>query len=175
MNWYARGKESWCGWSRGTERSCWSEIGEVHKCRPGAGVWISSLMEALKGGKQRRDLIWFTFLEDHSECFRRRQWQLIPVLLPGTSHGWRSLVGYSPWDREESDTTEWLHFPALEKEMATHSSILACRIPGMEERGGLPSMGSHRVGHNCCDLAAAAECFIEKRLWDVKSRSWGTT
>ena len=40
------------------------------------------------------------------------------------------------------------HFHALEKEMATHSSILAWRIPGMGEPGGLPSMGSHRVGHN---------------------------
>ena len=46
---------------------------------------------------------------------------------------------------------------ALEKEMATHSSVLAWRIPGTEEPGGLPSMGSHRVGHDCSDLAAAAE------------------
>ena len=43
-----------------------------------------------------------------------------------------------------------------EKEMATHSSVLAWRIPGMVEHGGLPSMGSHRVGHDCSDLAAAA-------------------
>ena len=40
--------------------------------------------------------------------------------------------------------------------MATHSSVLAWRIPGMEEPGGLPSMGSHRVGHDRSDLAAAA-------------------
>ena len=40
------------------------------------------------------------------------------------------------------------HFHALEKEMATHSSVLAWRIPGTGEPGGLPSMGSHRVGHN---------------------------
>ena len=45
---------------------------------------------------------------------------------------------------------------ALEKEMATHSSILAWRNPGMEEPGGLPSMGSHRVGHDLSALAAAA-------------------
>ena len=43
-----------------------------------------------------------------------------------------------------------------EKDMATHSSILAWRIPGMEEAGGLPSVWSHRVGHNRSDLAAAA-------------------
>ena len=40
----------------------------------------------------------------------RRQWQPTPVLLPGNSHGRRSLVGCSPWGREETDTTEWLHF-----------------------------------------------------------------
>ena len=114
---------------------------------------------------------------------QRGQWHPTPVLLPGKSHGWRSLVGCSPWGREESDTTERLHFhfslscigegngnpfqcscfenprvggawwaaiygvtqgrtrlsdfsftfhfPALEKEMATHSSVLAWRIPGM--------------------------------------------
>ena len=46
--------------------------------------------------------------------------------------------------------------PAVEKEMATHSSILAWRIPETEEPGGLPSMGSHRVGHDWSDLVAAA-------------------
>ena len=40
----------------------------------------------------------------------RRKWQPTPVLLPGESHGGRSLLGYSPWDHKESDTTEWLHF-----------------------------------------------------------------
>ena len=49
------------------------------------------------------------------------------------------------------------------EEMATHSSVLAWRIPGMGEHGGLPSMGSHRVGHNWSDLAAAAE---------LKSSKW---
>ena len=48
------------------------------------------------------------------------------------------------------------HFHALEKEMATHSSVLAWRIPGMGEPGGLPSMGSDRVRHNWSNLAAAA-------------------
>ena len=80
----------------------------------------------------------------------RRRWHPTPVLLSGKSHGWRGLVGCGPWSRTESDTTERLHFhfPALEKEIATHSSVLAWRIQGMGEPGGLPSMGSHRVGHN---------------------------
>ena len=54
------------------------------------------------------------------------------------------------------DFTFTFHFYALEKEMATHSSVLAWRIPGTGEPGGLPSMGSHRVGHDWSDLAAAA-------------------
>ena len=47
----------------------------------------------------------------------------------------------------------------LQKGVATHSSVLAWRIPGTGEPGGLPSMGSHRVGHDCCDLAAFLACF----------------
>ena len=61
-------------------------------------------------------------------------------------------MGCSPWGLEELDMTERLHFTflfhALEKEMATHSSVLAWRIPGTGEPGGLPSMESHRVGHD---------------------------
>ena len=57
-------------------------------------------------------------------------------------------MGCSPWGRKELGTTERLHFHALEKEMATHSSVLAWRIPGTAEAGGLPSMGSRRVGHD---------------------------
>ena len=55
-----------------------------------------------------------------------------------------------------SNFTFTLHFHALEKEMATHSSVLAWRIPGTGEPGGLLSMGLHRVGHDWSDLAAAA-------------------
>ena len=55
-----------------------------------------------------------------------------------------------------SDFTFTFHCHALEKEMATHSSVLAWRIPGTGQPGGLPSMGSHRVRHNWSDLAAAA-------------------
>ena len=56
----------------------------------------------------------------------------------GVAEGWARL----------SDFTFTFHLPALEKEMATHSSVLAWRIPGTGEPGGLPSMGSHRVGHD---------------------------
>ena len=56
----------------------------------------------------------------------------------------------------EKDFTFTFHFHALEKEMVTHSSVLAWRIPGTGEPGGLPSIGSHRVGHDWSDLATAA-------------------
>ena len=60
-------------------------------------------------------------------------------------------MGCSPWGYVVghllSDLTFTFHFHTLEKEMATHSSVLAWTIPGMAEPGGLPSMGSHRVGH----------------------------
>ena len=62
-----------------------------------------------------------------------------------------------------SDFTFTLHFHALEKEMATHSSVLAWRIPGTGEPGVLPSMGLHRVGHDRSDLAAAILYLSQKR------------
>ena len=69
---------------------------------------------------------------------------------------WAAVHGVTKSQTRLSDFTFTFHFQALEKEMATHSSVLAWRIPGMEEPGGLPSMGSHRVGHDWSDLAAAA-------------------
>ena len=63
-----------------------------------------------------------------------------------------------------SDFTFPFHFHALEKEMATHSSVLALGIPGTGEPSGLPSMGSHRVGHNWSDLAAAAAAGLVRQV-----------
>ena len=61
---------------------------------------------------------------------------------------WAAVHGVAGSRTRLSNLTFPLHFHALEKEMATHSSVLAWRIPGTAEPGGLPSMGSHRVGHN---------------------------
>ena len=75
-------------------------------------------------------------------------------LIPGSGRspedGWSSMVGCSPWGREESDTTERLpfHFSLACIGEGTHSSVLAWRIPGTREPGGLPSIGLHRVGHD---------------------------
>ena len=68
---------------------------------------------------------------------------------------WAAVHGVVKSRTRLSDFTFTFHFHAM-KETATHSSVLAWRIPGMEEPGGLLSMGSHRVGHNWSDLAAAA-------------------
>ena len=61
---------------------------------------------------------------------------------------WATVHGVAKSQTRLSDFTFTLHFHALEKEMATHSSVLALRIPGTGELGGLLSMGSHRVGHD---------------------------
>ena len=68
---------------------------------------------------------------------------------------WAAIHGVSKSWTWLSDFTFIFHFHALEKEMKTHSSVLARRIPGMGEPVGLPSMGSHRVGHDWSDLAVA--------------------
>ena len=76
---------------------------------------------------------------------------------PMDGGAWKAAVhGVAKSQTRLSDFTFTFHFHALEKEMATHSSVLAWRIPGVGEPGGLPSMGSHRVGHDWIDLAAAA-------------------
>ena len=75
---------------------------------------------------------------------------------PMDGGAWKAAVhGVDEGRTRLSDFTFTFHFHALEKEMATHSSVLAWRIPGMREPGGLPSMGSHRVGHDWSDLAVA--------------------
>ena len=75
---------------------------------------------------------------------------------------WAAVHGVTRSWTQLSDFMFAFHFHALEKEMATHSRVLAWSIPGMGEPGGLPSMGSHRVGHNWSDLAAAAATEILK-------------
>ena len=106
-----------------------------------------------------------------------------PVFLPGEFHGQRSLVGYSPWDYKELDTTEWLTHThththkerndnSLEEEgNGNPLTILAWRIPETEEPGGLPCVGLHRVGHDWCDLAAAAAASSVHRVCAIATNS----
>ena len=100
------------------------------------------------------------FIEQTHSNWRRRQWQPTPVLLPGKSHGQRSLVGCSPWGHEESDTTEHLHFhfslSCIGERNGNPLQGSCLENPRDREPGGLPSMGLHRVGYDWSDLAAAA-------------------
>ena len=100
--------------------------------------------------------------------FQRRQWHPTPVLLPGKSHGWRSLVGCSPWGRWELDTAERLHFHfSLSCIGEGNGKPLQCSClenPRDGEPGGLPSMGSHRVGLDWSDSAAAAAACHSRNL-----------
>ena len=81
---------------------------------------------------------------------------------------WATVHGVAKSQTRLSDFTFNFHFHALEKEMATHSSVLAWRIPGTGEPGGLLSMGSHRVGHDWSDLAVAAKWVsFETRIQQV--------
>ena len=93
---------------------------------------------------------------------RRRQWHPTPVLLPGKSHGqrslWAAVHGVAKSRTRLSNFTFTFHFHALEKEMATHSSVLAWRIPGMGKPSGLLSIGSHRVGHDWSDSSSRPPC-----------------
>ena len=89
---------------------------------------------------------------------------------------WAAVHGVARSRTRLSDFTFTFHFHALEKEMATHSSVLAWRIPGMAEPGGLLSMGLHRVGHDWSNLAAAAAgSFPMSRLFTSGSQSIGAS
>ena len=117
---------------------------------------------------------WATSLSLFTFMHWRRKWQPTPAFLPGESQGGRSLVGRSPWGPSESDKTEWLYFRfSLSCIGEGNGNPLQCSclenprdggawwaavygVAWMGEPGGLPSMGSHRVGHGWSDLAAAA-------------------
>ena len=73
---------------------------------------------------------------------------------------WAAVHGVAQSQTWLSNFTFTFHFHALEKEMATHSSVLAWRIPGTGEPRGLPSLGSHRVGHDWRDLAASNQATL---------------
>ena len=77
---------------------------------------------------------------------------------------WAAVYGVAQSWTWMSNFTFTFHFHALEKEMAIHSSVLAWRIPGMGDPGGLPSMGSHRVGHDWSDLAISQYSYLENSM-----------
>ena len=122
-------------------------------------VWIISLYWAVfnKLYKLLKEYIGSEFGVHESSCTTR------PIV-------YMKLFPKGPhWNRWNNWVIHMIQmwFSALEKEMATHSSVLAWRIPGMGEPGGLPSMGSHRVGPDWSDLAAAAAATHLPKLFSV--------
>ena len=81
---------------------------------------------------------------------------------------WAAVHGVARSQTRLNDFALTFHFHALEKEMAPHSSVLAWRIPGTAEPGGLPSMGSHRGGHDRSALAAAVMTIVCKLASQLK-------
>ena len=115
--------------------------------------------------------------------FKWKWWNILPQsFFPGEGNGtplqysclenpmdggawWAEVHEVAKSRTRLSNFTFTFHFHALEKEMATHSSVLAWRIPGTVEPDGLPSMGSYRVGHDWSDLAVAVEDTLAK--WNI--------
>ena len=85
---------------------------------------------------------------------------------------WAAVHGVAKGWTRLSDFTFTFHLHALEKEMATHSSVLAWRIPGTVEPGGLPSLGSHRVGHYWSDLALNTRNWQNLQTLQVQKILW---
>ena len=133
-------------------------------------IWLKNISQIIFHCRLLKDIEYSSLCYTIGLCYlsilcmvvhicRRRQWHPTPGLLPGKSHGWRSLVGCSPWGREELDTTERLHFDfSLSCTGEGNGNPLQCSClenPRDGEPGGLLSMGSHRVGYDWSDLAAA--------------------
>ena len=74
----------------------------LYRWQVNSWIWESRVLERCEDSR--------LLFGNHQHIDQRRRWHPTPVFLPGKSHGWRSLVGCSPWGREESDTTERLHF-----------------------------------------------------------------
>ena len=117
----------------------------------------SSLLEEFWSQGRKRHLLYSSLLFAKSGEGNGIPLQYSCLENPLDRGAWKAAVHGVPKSRTRlSDFTFTFHFYALEKEMATHSSVLAWRLSGKGEPGGLPSMGSHRVGHDWSNLAAAA-------------------
>ena len=150
--------------------------------------WMEEPGRLQSMGSRRVRHDWATSLSLFTFMHWRRKWQPTPVLLPGESQGWRSVVGCHPWGRYESDITERLHFHfSLSCIGEGNGNPLQCSCLENPRDSGPPSMGSHRVGHDWSNLAAATAaikqniCMISKQIpvndtwWSLCLRTTGKT
>ena len=108
----------------------------------------------------------------------RRKWKPTPILLPGKSHGWRSLVGYSPWGHKESDTTERLHFhfyPVLQSHtphICIPEDILfsLCAVPSLVL--SLANLSYFIIPNSSSHLNSESPPCSAAETWKLKSVSW---
>ena len=115
--------------------------------------------------------LWLTYFETESLYLLTPSSIFVP---PPPPHFLLTLAATNSFLVSVSLFYFWLEVEVLEKEMATHSSVLAWRIPGTGEPGGLPPMGSHRVGHDWSDLAAAAAAEVRWYLFVFLSLTYFT-
>ena len=122
-----------------------------------SGVPWVSFHGAIQESESRAPLSWIQGLSPPQGKGNGTPLQYSCLENPMEGGAWKAAVhGVAEGRTRLRDFTFTFHFHALEKEMAAHSSVLAWRIPGTGEPGGLPSMGSHRVRHDWSDSAAAA-------------------
>ena len=126
----------------------WTQLSDFHFTEPLLPKEIQGEVPEIQGEVPAS--LWSHFLQVVKAA--EKAMAPTPVLLPGKSRDggawWAAVHGVAKsWTRLK-DFTFTFHFHALQKEMATHSSVLAWRNPGTAEPGGLLSMGSHRVGHD---------------------------
>ena len=137
------------GWKSGIRVPAWSGSGE--SSLTGLQTATSLLCAHMEERETRSSLMYLFFFDSsHGMCGEGNGTPLQYSCLENPMDGgaWRAAVhGVARSQTRLGNFTFTFHFHALEKEMATHSSVLAWRIPGMGEPGGRPSMGSHRVGH----------------------------
>ena len=140
-------REKWCEW----EISKWKVL------------WASKRVHGYSSEEFGRWLEWIRWIGEGNGS--PLQYSCLENPMDGGAW-WAAVHGVAKSQARLSDFIFTFHFHALEKEMATHSSVLVWRIPGTGEPHGLLSMGSHRAGHDWSDLAAAAA--VTCSLWALE-------